>query len=1196
MDIGAESSSPSSPSPEAWVVGGGVVIDFPVSDKVSFSSPRRIPKNLQKRLLEAKTPTSSSVEEIEAKLRHAHLRRQQFYEKLSSKARPKPRSPSQCSSHEEDLAQRLEAKLHAAEQKRLSILEKAQMRLARLDELRQAAKTGVEMRFERERERLGTKVELRVQQAEANRMLMLKAYRQRRATLKERTSQSLSRRMARESKYKERVRAAINQKRAAAEKKRMGLLEAEKRRACARVLQVQRVARSVSHQREIERRRMRDKLEDRLQRAKRQRAEYLRQRGRQHSSVRVNWNKMHKQADLLSRKLARCWRQFLRSRRTTIDLAKDYDALKINENCVKSMPFEQLARLIESTGTLQTVKALLDRVESRFRVSMAVATMDHPSSLENIDHLLKRVATPRKRRTTPRSSMRSREAKRVGTTRESAKSAATLSRYRVRIVLCAYMILGHPDAVFSGQGQREIALAKSAEDFIREFELLIRIILDGPMHSSDEDSESMSPKRCTFRSQLAAFDKEWCSYLNCFAVWKVKDAQSLEEDLVRAACQLELSMIQKCKLTPEGSTDALTHDMKAIQKQVTEDQKLLREKVQHLSGDAGIERMEIALSETRSRYFQAKENGSPVGSPIIHFLSPSMPPYSPSATGSANRNNVSDGIERPSRVVRSLFREDTSSAKEPASSATSSSHFDGQSGSAAGKSITENELIINEFLHEQRHGFMDRFNLADKDENSLKEKVRETMEAAFWDSVLESMKQDEPKYEWVVQLVGEVRDEIKELAPESWKQEIVESIDPDLLAQVLRSGNLDVSYCGKILEFALVTLQKLSSPAHEDEMKALHQKMLKELAQTCQTEDESKYSHIATMIKGLRFVLQQIQALKQEISKARIRMMEPLLTGPAALDYLRKAFANHYGSDSDACNSLPLAMQWLSSVKSSEDQEWEEHKNSLLALKSHDSSSRVFVPLTTLRTGGSFLVKTNESVIASSSVASETDNQQPEPECTGERVDLLVRLGLLKLVSGVSGLTKEALPETFMLNLLRLRAVQAQIQKIIVISTSILVCRQMLLMEQAVTSSADMESILLECSNKLSEVLDRVDDAGIEEIVEVVSGLLQVDDTVVDEEKLKPRKIVMARMLAKSLQAGDPIFEKVSHAVYLALRGIVLGGSGPRGRKLVEMALRQIGAVMLTKRVVAAAEVLVVAATVSTGIHRPWYVNLTDNL
>ena len=132
--------------------------------------------------------------------------------------------------------------------------------------MRQAAKSEVERRYEQEREKPDSKVQLRVQQAEANRMLMLKAYRQRRATLKERSSQSLLRKMARENKYKECVRAAIHQKRAAAEKKRLGLLEAEKKRACARVLQVHRVAKSVSHQREIERRRIKDQLEDRLQR------------------------------------------------------------------------------------------------------------------------------------------------------------------------------------------------------------------------------------------------------------------------------------------------------------------------------------------------------------------------------------------------------------------------------------------------------------------------------------------------------------------------------------------------------------------------------------------------------------------------------------------------------------------------------------------------------------------------------------------------------------------------------------------------------------------------------------------------------------------------------------------------------------------------------------------------------------------
>lgn len=139
------------------------------------------------------------------------------------------------------------------------------MRLARLDELRQAAKIGVEIRYKKEREKLGTKVESRVQQAEANRMLLLKAYKQRRATLRERTSLSLLRRMARESKYKERVHAAICQKRLAAERKRLGLLEAEKKRARARVLQVQKIAKSISCQREIERKRMKEQLEDRLQ-------------------------------------------------------------------------------------------------------------------------------------------------------------------------------------------------------------------------------------------------------------------------------------------------------------------------------------------------------------------------------------------------------------------------------------------------------------------------------------------------------------------------------------------------------------------------------------------------------------------------------------------------------------------------------------------------------------------------------------------------------------------------------------------------------------------------------------------------------------------------------------------------------------------------------------------------------------------
>lgn len=68
-----------------------------------------------------------------------------------------------------------------------------------------------------------------------------------------------------------------------------------------------------------------------------------------------------------------------------------------------------------------------------------------------------------------------------------------------------------------------------------------------------------------------------------------------------------------------------------------------------------------------------------------------------------------------------------------------------------------------------------------------------------------------------------------------------------------------MDHLGKILEYALVTLQKLSAPANEDEMKVAHQKLLKELGDICQGGDGSTHSHVIALIKGLRFVLEQIQ-------------------------------------------------------------------------------------------------------------------------------------------------------------------------------------------------------------------------------------------------------------------------------------------------------------------------------------------------
>ena len=71
-----------------------------------------------------------------------------------------------------------------------------------------------------------------------------------------------------------------------------------------------------------------------------------------------------------------------------------------------------------------------------------------------------------------------------GTTRGQNVEGKELLRYPVRVFLCAYMILGHPEAVFSGRGDQETTLAEAAARLIPEFESLITTILEGPSSSS----------------------------------------------------------------------------------------------------------------------------------------------------------------------------------------------------------------------------------------------------------------------------------------------------------------------------------------------------------------------------------------------------------------------------------------------------------------------------------------------------------------------------------------------------------------------------------------------------------------------------------------------------------------------------------------------------------------------------------------
>ena len=301
-----------------------------------------------------------------------------------------------------------------------------------------------------------------------------------------------------------------------------------------------------------------------------------------------------------------CWRQFRQSRCTTHELAQNYAACGLDGKSATSVSFEELASRITSPTSLRAVKALLARIESRLKLSLE----GQSSTVTNIDHLLKHVSLPaRKSRPSSTSilirkdkdlrraklglppkdsSQISQVAPVASKAKECPKPAEKeLDRYPARVFLCAYMILGQPEGVFStGSEKRELALSEAAASLLPEFEALMGIILDGPNTtpagpSSPNDSPQKRsrsewpsetgapvplPSFRPFAAQLAAFDAAWCTYLYHFVAWKEKDARVLEEEMTLMSCQLEVSMLQKCKFPTDVSV--INPDVQAIRTQV----------------------------------------------------------------------------------------------------------------------------------------------------------------------------------------------------------------------------------------------------------------------------------------------------------------------------------------------------------------------------------------------------------------------------------------------------------------------------------------------------------------------------------------------------------------------------------------------------------------------------------------------------
>eukprot|EP00897_Mesotaenium_endlicherianum_P000360 jgi/Mesen1/10324/ME000797S09806 len=584
-DEGGEDSTPS-PSPSHS------------SPSLSPGLPKRLLERLQQQL-EERSRAVATLDRIEAKLKEAHARRISNRELLASRVRAaRAAKVVPTEKQRTELAQRLAARLTAAQQKRDARQREEQQRRADVQSARQLAACEAQSRLEQRTTLLARQLELRAARSHTNRAAILEAEMQRAARAAGRMAQSSSQRAEIARLDKERaakLAEVLSQRMATAVHRREAWISLKRDRLAASSAQVRQVAASVWQRREEDRRQRRAELAASLERATGKRNEILRSRGSRNLRVRNRFLTAKFQKERLVRRLAKCWSEFKEEKKSTYALAQAFSDCHLDFNAATALPFDQLAERIASRPTLLHLSALLARFQTRLALGAAqAATPLTPGSsppgkvisagvaaglgdISNIDSLLKQVTSPvrpppgsplqrqmatkhshlsaaRKGASVKRSPPAARHissgsrlatpqpaiacatsappsgttsAPAGGTTsaplsgtisaapvpraatsaaaapRGATSAAGAADRYPARVLLCAYMILTHPDEIFSRRGPLEKALADSAARLVPEFEVLVHTLLAAAQPAA-RPSLSPRPSPRLGRAPLAA--------------------------------------------------------------------------------------------------------------------------------------------------------------------------------------------------------------------------------------------------------------------------------------------------------------------------------------------------------------------------------------------------------------------------------------------------------------------------------------------------------------------------------------------------------------------------------------------------------------------------------------------------------------------------------------------------------------------
>lgn len=125
--------------------------------------------------------------------------------------------------------------------------------------------------------------------------------------------------------------------------------------------------------------------------------------------------------------------------------------------------------------------------------------------------------------------------------------------------------------------------------------------------------------------------------------------------------------------------------------------------------------------------------------------------------------------------------------------------------------------------HEIAVGNDFRLQHSQRPDNSIAQKVRETMHKAFWDVLEAKLNEDPPDYSQALLLLQEVKENLLELLfpqNQTLRVNIEEVLDLQLIEQKAEHGTLDISYYAS---YVIGVMSRMCAPVRDEEIAALKQ-------------------------------------------------------------------------------------------------------------------------------------------------------------------------------------------------------------------------------------------------------------------------------------------------------------------------------------------------------------------------------------